>query len=82
MARTLRTVVGIVVLHALMSSAGPARADPSIALEARLAQAVMKTGEAHKTYLRVGLKVCDPPPSRARVPLNVALVIDRSGSLF
>jgi Ca-activated chloride channel homolog len=81
MARTLRTVVGILGLHALLMVAGPARADPSIALEARLAQAVLKTGEAHRTYLRVALKGCDRPPSPERVPVNVALVIDRSGSM-
>ena len=67
MARTLRTVVGLLVLHALLAVAGPARADPSIALEVRLAQAVLKPGEAHKTYLRVGLKGCDRPPSPKRM---------------
>jgi len=81
MARTLWAVVGILVLHAHLGMTGPARADPLLALEARLAQAVMQTGEGHKTYLRVALKGCDPPPSRERVPVNVALVIDRSGSM-
>ena len=56
-------------------------ADASIKLEARLAQPVMKTGEGHKNYLRVALQGCKPEPSQTRTPVNVAFVIDRSGSM-
>ena len=61
--------------------AAPARADQPIKLEARLAQPVMKEGEGHKNYLRVALQGCKPEPSQTRTPVNVAFVIDRSGSM-
>ena len=58
-----------------------ARAGEPIGLEARLAQPVMKSGEGHKNYLRVALQGCKPEPSQTRTPVNVAFVIDRSGSM-
>jgi Ca-activated chloride channel family protein len=58
-----------------------ARAGEGIKLEARLAQPVMKSGEGHKNYLRVALQGCKPEPSQTRTPVNVAFVIDRSGSM-
>lgn len=61
---------------------GPsARAADAIALDARLAQPVMKDGAAAKNYLRVGLGGCRPEPATGRTPVNVAFVIDRSGSM-
>jgi Ca-activated chloride channel homolog len=56
-------------------------ADPSITLDARLAQPVMKEGTAQKNYLRVSLAGCQPEPNATRTPVNVAFVIDRSGSM-
>ncbi len=58
----------------------PARADKPINLEARFAQGVMKGGEKQRNYLRVGLNGCERPPAE-RTPVNVAFVIDRSGSM-
>lgn len=58
-----------------------AHAGQPIALEARLAQPVMKGGEGHKNYLRVALQGCKPEPAQNRTPVNVAFVIDRSGSM-
>jgi Ca-activated chloride channel family protein len=52
-----------------------------IGLDARLAQPVMKGGEAQKNYLRVALKGCTPEPNQSRTPVNVAFVIDRSSSM-
>ena len=59
----------------------PSLADEPIRLETRLAQPVMKGAEAHKNYLRIGLQGCRPEPSQNRTPVNVAFVIDRSGSM-
>lgn len=64
-----------------MLVAPAARADESLKLDARLAQPVLKDGVAAKTYLRVGLSGCRPEPARNRTPVNVAFVIDRSGSM-
>ena len=61
--------------------AAPAQADQPIKLEARLAQPVMKSGEGQKNYLRIALQGCKPEPSQSRTPVNVAFVIDRSGSM-
>ena len=58
-----------------------ASADSSITLDARLAQPVMQEGSAQKNYLRVSLGGCRPEPNASRTPVNVAFVIDRSGSM-
>jgi Ca-activated chloride channel family protein len=61
--------------------AAAAGAETPITVEARLAQAVMKSGEAQKTLLRVGLQGCKLENTAQRPPVNVAFVIDRSGSM-
>lgn len=53
----------------------------AITLDAKLAQPVMKDGVAGKNYLRVALGGCRPEPSQSRTPVNVAFVMDRSGSM-
>jgi Ca-activated chloride channel family protein len=58
----------------------PARADQPINLEARFAQTVMKGGQTQRNYLRIGLNGCERKPTE-RTPVNVAFVIDRSGSM-
>jgi len=68
-----------VVAVAVVSNV-PARADKPINLDARLAQAVMKGGEKQRNYLRVALNGCERKPTE-RTPVNVAFVIDRSGSM-
>jgi Ca-activated chloride channel homolog len=62
-------------------AASSARAADAITLDARLAQPVMKDGVAAKNYLRVALGGCRPEPAKGRTPVNVAFVIDRSGSM-
>jgi Ca-activated chloride channel homolog len=56
-------------------------ADASVALDARLSQSVMKSGETGRAFLRVSLRGIRPPAEGERTPVNVALVIDRSGSM-
>lgn len=56
-------------------------AEKPITLEAHLAQPVMKAGEKQVNYLRISLKGCQPERASERMPVNVALVIDRSGSM-
>ena len=74
-----RAIASFIV--ALCSLAAPAQAGQQIGLEARLANTVMKGGEAGKNYLKVALQGCKPEPSQSRMPVNVAFVIDRSGSM-
>jgi Ca-activated chloride channel homolog len=68
----------IVSIAALSNT--PARADQPIELSARFAQAVMTAGQTQRNYLRVALNGCQRPPTE-RTPVNVAFVIDRSGSM-
>lgn len=56
-----------------------ANAGQTLTLDARLARPVMKNGVAARNYLRIGLGGCRPEPAQGRTPVNVALVIDRSG---
>ena len=69
-----------IALAALLA-APVANATQNITLDARLANPVMKDGVAQKTYLRVALGGCKPEPKQSRPPVNVAFVIDRSGSM-
>ncbi len=74
--------LGACALALCASIAAPsAHANQSITLDARLAQPVMKDGVVTKNYLRVALGGCRPPPQSTRNPVNVAIVIDRSGSM-
>src|SRR5262245_17338279 len=75
-----RTVAALSIIAVLLPAAAAA-ADKPVALEAKLAQPVMKTGEIQKNYLRVALNGCEPKRSNERTPVNVAFVIDRSGSM-
>ena len=62
-------------------AAAAAQAGEPIRLETRLANPVMKGGEASKNYLRIALQGCKPEPTENRTPVNVSFVIDRSGSM-
>jgi Ca-activated chloride channel homolog len=56
------------------------RAGTPMSLEAKLAQSVMQSGEKQKNFLRIALNGCKPERTD-RTPVNVAFVIDRSGSM-
>src|SRR5206468_8035169 len=75
-----RTVAAL-SFFAILLPAAAAAADKPVALEAKLAQPVMKAGETQKNYLRVALNGCEPKRSTERTPVNVSFVIDRSGSM-
>jgi Ca-activated chloride channel family protein len=76
-----RRVLGVAL--ALIGSAWPglASAGASIAVDARASQAVIAPGKSDRTFLRLALKGLPAPKRDARSPLNVSLVIDRSGSM-
>ena len=67
--------------------AGGARAaegtnDAAVEIKPQLSQRIVKSGETSRIYLKLGIKVARlEPAARRRAPLNVALVIDRSGSM-
>lgn len=68
-------------LGSLLFSTFAFASEKPITLEARFAQPVMKAGAKQTNYLRISLNGCKPERSSERMPVNVALVIDRSGSM-
>ncbi len=76
-----RTIAALALALSGILATPAARASDAVTLDARLAQPVMKDGAAAKNYLRVGLGGCRPEPALSRTPVNVAFVIDRSGSM-
>lgn len=56
-------------------------ADVPVALDARFSQSVMPAGKTTTAYLRVSLRGIHSPSETDRTPANIALVIDKSGSM-
>lgn len=52
-----------------------------ILLKAEMVNPYLLEGQSHKTYLKVGLTGFDLPQIKDRTPVNVAIVLDRSGSM-
>ena len=75
-----RAIGACAAIAGLMLSLPPAHADKPLAVEARLGQAVMKAGETQRNFLRVAVGGCEREKTN-RTPVNVAFVIDRSGSM-
>jgi Ca-activated chloride channel family protein len=73
--------IAVVALLDVLDVTSEARAAEPITLTAKLAQPVMTSGGNQTNYLRVGLNGCEPQPKANRTPVNVAFVIDRSGSM-
>jgi Ca-activated chloride channel family protein len=74
--------IAAVLALAFFVSLGVARAgDAPVELDARFSQSVLQNGETTRTFLRVGLRGVRPPEETARTPANIALVIDKSGSM-
>jgi Ca-activated chloride channel family protein len=72
----------MLVFVALASGYAPATAgEAPVKLDARLSQSVMPAGESGRTFLRVALRGIRPPADSERSPVNISLVIDRSGSM-
>lgn len=54
----------------------------SLEIDTRLGYKVLRESEKQRVFLRIGLKgIHDPSNEAERAPVNVALVIDRSGSM-
>jgi Ca-activated chloride channel family protein len=79
--RYVRKSVTLAIATTSLAIAFGARAAEPITLTARLAQPVMKSGDRQSNYLRIGINGCEPQRKSDRTPVNVAFVIDRSGSM-
>ena len=70
------------VAFGLIGLAGPqAEAASPIKLQADLAETVMPEGQEGRIYLRVGLEGVSQQSEGDRIPANVLLVLDQSGSM-
>jgi Ca-activated chloride channel homolog len=78
----VRTVLaaGLAVLASVLVANGPAGA-AQVQIDAGLGQGVLSEGTNDPVYLRLSLKALGGGDKAKRVPINVALVIDRSGSM-
>lgn len=59
----------------------PKKVAPKLTLNARPAYAVLKADDKQMAWMRVGLTGFHLQPETQRAPLNVAIVLDRSGSM-
>lgn len=53
----------------------------TIAVDARLSQSILREGRSQRVFLRIGIRGIESKDVEARTPANIALVIDRSGSM-
>jgi len=76
----LTLVFALVLCLALMAPRVHAN-EARVELKSALGHAVMKKGETTRAYLRVSLKGLRPDRGGERAPGNIALVVDKSGSM-
>ena len=77
--KTVNQTIRFICLMAILVSAS-GRAD-TITLTAETDRPVILAGEKQTVYLRVGLRGCPVEILEKRAPVNVAIVIDKSGSM-
>jgi Ca-activated chloride channel homolog len=73
-------LAGVVSLTPGASTASGLRSSSPVELSTSLNQSVLAADQSQTVYVRVGLKGIRAP-GRDRAPVNIALVIDRSGSM-
>lgn len=72
----------LAIMSAAVVAAFPARAtEQQVRLDAVAGSSVIKAGETGRVFLRIGLESAQSRAQLARAPLNVSIVIDRSGSM-
>ena len=83
MSRTTAVLSAVALSLALTGAAQAAEAAPGgLEVDARLGHKVLREGRKQRVYLRIGLKgIHNPQSETSRAPVNIALVIDRSGSM-
>ncbi len=68
-------------LFVVLALASTALADGAVQLDVALDKPVMLADETQKAYLRVGLMGCCSDDVGERTPVNIAIVLDKSGSM-
>ncbi|MBW2690568.1 MAG: VWA domain-containing protein, partial [Deltaproteobacteria bacterium] len=75
-----RVLTPILILAALLI-ASPALAKPLVGCDLSLDRTILPAGQSQKTVIKVNLDVPVIPVDVARPPVNLTLVLDRSGSM-
>ena len=78
--RTIKTWTRVLLLVALAVAATPAAEARSVKMDVQMAEPMVLTGARQKAYLRIALSGVELERGR-RAPVNVAIVLDRSGSM-
>ena len=73
-----KSILLLVVVSLFITASATAR---TIDLQVNLGTPVMEAGKNQKTFLKIGLKGFDLPVQSDRAPVNVVIVLDRSGSM-
>ncbi len=77
-----RTICALVALAFTSTAFASEQADgPKLTLNAKPAYSILKSGEKQKAWMRVGLTGFHLAKEGPRSPINVAIVMDRSGSM-
>lgn len=83
MSRTFALLAALALCLPMATATHAAQAAAEgLEVDARLGYRVLRQGTKQKVYLRIGLKgIHLPDAEQRRAPVNIALVIDRSGSM-
>ena len=73
-----KSIVLLVIMSLFLTTSAGAR---TIDLQVNLGTPVMEAGKNQKTFLKIGLRGFDLPEESDRAPVNMAIVLDRSGSM-
>jgi Ca-activated chloride channel family protein len=79
--RLAAALIGLTAFAAFAAAPVHRALAAEVQLQAELGHSVLSTKTAGKTYLRLSLKTLAGLKSEHRTPINVAIVIDRSGSM-
>ena len=75
---TLKSIVLLIIASVFLTTSAGAR---TIDLQVNLGTPVMEAGKNQKTFLKIGLKGFDLLEESDRAAVNMAIVLDRSGSM-
>jgi Ca-activated chloride channel family protein len=78
----MKTQIMIVLLiAALLSVIASAKESQSVTVSVQTDKPILQADEKQTAYVRIGLTGCPDREKKERVPVNVAIVIDKSGSM-